>query len=167
MTRLNLHCGYYNWYCSIQLNYLFIRMWYNTQFGICSRYCVYNIFNLSSLMEGKQSVLYSIDTLDVYWNGTLCRGHGCVRRRSISCIWQKKTRFGQFSISSFCVFNCVAIINAVDFGSPFAFNPLWPNDAIWRQGSRSTLVQLMACCLTAPRHYLNQCWLIIIKVLWC
>ena len=24
----------------------------------------------------------------------------------------------------------------------------------------------MACCLTAPRHYLNQCWLIIRKVLW-
>ena len=40
-------------------------------------------------------------------------------------------------------------------------NSLWPSDAIWRQGSRSTLVQVMACCLTAPRHYLNQCWLII------
>ena len=24
----------------------------------------------------------------------------------------------------------------------------------------------MACCLTAPSHYLNQCWLIITKVLW-
>ena len=24
----------------------------------------------------------------------------------------------------------------------------------------------MACCLTAPSHYLNQCWLIISKVLW-
>ena len=23
----------------------------------------------------------------------------------------------------------------------------------------STLAQVMACCLTAPRHYLNQCWL--------
>ena len=23
-----------------------------------------------------------------------------------------------------------------------------------------TLTQVMACCLTAPRHYLNQCWLI-------
>ena len=30
----------------------------------------------------------------------------------------------------------------------------------------STLVQVMACCLTAPSHYLNQCWLIISKVLW-
>ena len=34
----------------------------------------------------------------------------------------------------------------------------------WRSGS--TLVQVMACCLTAPSHYLNQCWLIISKVLW-
>ena len=45
-----------------------------------------------------------------------------------------------------------------------ALNPLWPGDVIWRQGSRSTLAQVMACCLTAPSHYLNQCWLIISKV---
>ena len=42
-------------------------------------------------------------------------------------------------------------------------NSLWPSDAIWLQRSRSTLVQVMACCLTAPSHYLNQCWLIITK----
>ena len=46
-------------------------------------------------------------------------------------------------------------------------NSWWPRDAIWRQESRSTLVQVMACCLTAPSHYLNQCWLIITKVQWC
>ena len=45
----------------------------------------------------------------------------------------------------------------------WTFNSLWPSDAIWRQGSWSTLVQVMACCLTAPSHYLNQCWLIITK----
>ena len=38
-------------------------------------------------------------------------------------------------------------------------NSLWPSNTIWRQGSRSTLAQVMACCLTAPSHYLNQCWL--------
>ena len=32
--------------------------------------------------------------------------------------------------------------------------------------SRSTLAQVMACCLTAPCHYLNQCWLMINEVLW-
>ena len=46
------------------------------------------------------------------------------------------------------------------------FNPLGPSDAIWRWWCWSTLVQAMACCLTAPSHYLNQCWLIISKVLW-
>ena len=46
------------------------------------------------------------------------------------------------------------------------FNSLWPSDVIWRQGSRSTLAQVMACCLTAPSYYLNQCWLTITKVQW-
>ena len=41
-----------------------------------------------------------------------------------------------------------------------------PSDTIWHWRSWSTLVQVMACCLTAPSHYLNQCWLIISKVLW-
>ena len=45
-------------------------------------------------------------------------------------------------------------------------NSLWPSDAIWRHRSGSTLVQVMAWCLTAPSHYLNQCWLIISEVLW-
>ena len=37
------------------------------------------------------------------------------------------------------------------------FDSLWPSDTIWRQRSGSTLAQVMACCLTAPSHYLNQC----------
>ena len=32
--------------------------------------------------------------------------------------------------------------------------------------SESSLVQVMACCLTASSHYMNQCWLIINEVLW-
>ena len=46
------------------------------------------------------------------------------------------------------------------------FNSLGPSDAIWRWRSWSTLVRVMACCLTTPSHYLNQCCLIISKVLW-
>ena len=45
-------------------------------------------------------------------------------------------------------------------------NSLGPSDTIWQQRSGSTLAQVMACCLTAPSHYLNQCWLIIIEVEW-
>ena len=37
------------------------------------------------------------------------------------------------------------------------FISMWPSDNIWRQKSGSTLAQVMACCLTAPSHYLNQC----------
>ena len=48
----------------------------------------------------------------------------------------------------------------------FSFNSLRPSDAIWRQWSWTTLAQVMACCLTAPSHYLNQCWLFIRGVLW-
>ena len=46
------------------------------------------------------------------------------------------------------------------------FNSLRPRDAIWRHRSGSTLSQVMACCLMAPSHYLNQCWLIFSKVQW-
>ena len=30
----------------------------------------------------------------------------------------------------------------------------------WRYSSGSTIAQVMGCCLMAPSHYLNQCWLI-------
>ena len=45
-------------------------------------------------------------------------------------------------------------------------NSLWSSEAIWRHRSGSTLAQIMACCLTVPSHYLNQCWLIINEVQW-
>ena len=43
-------------------------------------------------------------------------------------------------------------------------NSVWPSEAIWRYDTLSTLV--MACCLIAPHHYRNQCWLIINKIQW-
>ena len=39
---------------------------------------------------------------------------------------------------------------------------VWPSDTVWRHRSRSKFAQVMACCLTAPSHYLDQCWLFII-----
>ena len=45
-------------------------------------------------------------------------------------------------------------------------NPLWPSDAIWYDKSGSSIVQVIACYLTAPSHYLDQCWLVISVVLW-
>ena len=40
-------------------------------------------------------------------------------------------------------------------------NSLRLSDSIWWHKSRSTLDQVMACCLAAPSHYLNHCWLTI------
>ena len=40
------------------------------------------------------------------------------------------------------------------------------SDAIWWHRSGSTLTQVMACCLTAPSHYLNQFWFVISEVPW-
>ena len=45
-------------------------------------------------------------------------------------------------------------------------NSLWPSDPMWRPCSGLTLAQVMACCLTAPSHYLNQCWLIVREIQW-
>ena len=57
------------------------------------------------------------------------------------------------------------VINALkqkllDMYTHWHVNSLWHSDAIWQLRSGSTLVQLMVCCLTAPSHYMNQCWLI-------
>ena len=45
-------------------------------------------------------------------------------------------------------------------------NSWWPNNPICRHITWSSLVQAMACCLTVPIHYLNQCWLSISEVRW-
>ena len=43
-------------------------------------------------------------------------------------------------------------------------NSVWPGDAIWQHRSGSLLAQVMACCLTALSHYLNQCSRIVSEV---
>ena len=45
-------------------------------------------------------------------------------------------------------------------------NSLWPSDTIWWHRPGSTLVQVMACCLMAPSHYMKQYWVIISEILW-
>ena len=64
-----------------------------------------------------------------------------------------------------CYFKCVNLKNnrGIDI---LSINSLRPSDAIWWHRSGSTLAQVMAWCLTAPSHHLNQCWLIISVVQW-
>ena len=51
--------------------------------------------------------------------------------------------------------------------SKSGLNSCCPSEAIWQHRSGSTLVHVMACCLTAPRPSLNHYWLLIIsKVQW-
>ena len=45
-------------------------------------------------------------------------------------------------------------------------NPSWSSDAIRLHKSVSTSLQVMACCLTAPSHYLNLYWLMVEGVFW-
>ena len=47
-----------------------------------------------------------------------------------------------------------------------SFNTLWPSDVIWWHRSGFTLAKVMACCLMAQSHYINQCWLLISEVQW-
>ena len=46
------------------------------------------------------------------------------------------------------------------FNYALILNSLWCSGTIWQHRSRLSLAQVMACCLTAPSHYLRQCWLI-------
>ena len=65
---------------------------------------------------------------------------------------------------------CLAYINpSIHTGYHMAYqwlNSLWPSDSIWQHRSWSPMAQEMACCLMAPSHYLNQCWLFISVILW-
>ena len=61
--------------------------------------------------------------------------------------------------------NIVCKLAAILF-RPQCVNSKWHSDVLWRHRSRSTLVQIMACCMTAPSHYMNQCSLLTDEVLW-
>ena len=88
----------------------------------------------------------------------LCKqwGHGCVNNGARLC-----------ASARLCRGSPVQLDPSQQTSSQFQsrVNSLGPSDAIWRWRSWSTLVQVMACCLRAPCHYLNQYWLIS-RVLW-
>ena len=44
-----------------------------------------------------------------------------------------------------------------------AVSSLWPCYGIWQHRTVSILAQVRACCLTAPSHYLNQCFLVVVQ----
>ena len=87
--------------------------------------------------------------------------------RNLSEIWIKIQWFFIQGLLRNCIWKHhhnvdICKVAAILFQPQFV-NSLGPSDAIWRWRSWSTLVQVMAWCLTAPSHYLNQCWLVISK----
>ena len=88
--------------------------------------------------------------------GSTCVMPGFDIQNSKKCLGQPSC----FSLDLACTELNEAIIKQV------LVNSLGPSNAIWWQKTGSTLAQVMACCLTAPSHYLNQCWLIISEVQW-
>ena len=58
-------------------------------------------------------------------------------------------------------FYLLKIFLATLFHWPQYFISWRPADAMWHSGTLSSMVQAIACCLTAPNHYMNQCWFVI------
>ena len=99
-------------------------------------------------------------------------------RLSKFCIWQGQRAIGPSAADvnkiwieiQLSLIKVVLIIFLRDgdviWQASFYENSLWFSDAISRHRSGSTSAQVMACCLTAPSHYLNQCWLIINEARW-
>ena len=91
------------------------------------------------------------------------------------CTWEQHTIFfylqhevinssGKWPLlHCFHLLSVVLLYHILPYKLNNSVNSLWPNDAIWRHRSGSTLTQVMACCLTTPNHHLNQCWRIISK----
>ena len=73
-----------------------------------------------------------------------------------SCLSARSTRDG--------LVGCAAAAGRSVWSRYNTINSLRPSDAIWQHRSGSTLAQVMACCLMAPSHYLNQSWLLISQV---
>ena len=83
-------------------------------------------------------------------------GHTCI----IRCYWNRGmyqpiySGVPSLTIGHSYIFpSLVEPMTLFDMGK---INSLWPSDDIWWQNSGSTLSLVMACCLTASNHYLNN-----------
>ena len=100
--------------------------------------------------------MLSTDIRSVRICRTLCKISHFVQN-VVKNLFHEKVSWGQWTLC--CYSTPLCIIN-------ISVNSLRSSDAILRQIYGSTLAQVMAWCLTAPSHYLNQCWFIISKVQW-
>ena len=69
-------------------------------------------------------------------------------------------------------YHCICISSSLSSTTNFVrygtrhMNSLWHSDVVWWHRSGSILALEIVCCLTAPRHYLNQCQLLMSEVHW-
>ena len=92
----------------------------------------------------------------------------------MSSVWLLRKRYAHTLVgvswhTCICIFVCIHPVS-IDICRSISYcyvyiNSLWHSGNIWWNRSVSTLPQAMACCLTAPSHYLNQFWFLISRVL--
>ena len=87
----------------------------------------------------------------------------------ISWIYRNKLQWNLYrNTKLFChenIFEIAICKIATILFKPLCVNSLWPGDTIWWQ--RSDICSgNHSGSLTAPSHYLNQCWLIMKDILW-
>ena len=99
------------------------------------------------------------------WGSEL--GHHCLRQWFVACSgpshylkqswpFSNWTKISEICFETQLSHSRKSILNVTrEMFKPQCINWLWPGDAIWRHGIRSTLAQVTACCLTAQIHYLN------------
>ena len=96
--------------------------------------------SLHSQLASCPSNLGIMSCLSYWWSGSPVMTHPIVSKiLTLHSLW----------------LSCVGKIWAAFYKSPF--NSLWPRDTKWHHRSWSILAQVIACCLMAPSHYLNQC----------
>ena len=115
-------------------------------------------------MKQKATVYINITALSTCWFGGIS-GHWC----SLALPLLDYVRGCHQNIkghTKLCLTNMRNILVSVYMSIKLMCNNnVYPRDAVWRHRPGSTFTQVMACCLTAPGYYLNQCWLIICQVM--
>ena len=124
------------------------RLWLNGLYGLYGPRC--------PLFSKRPINLISLSLSLWFSNDLLPNKHQTIAETNASLL----------SVINFGMYQNKILLNYSRIPRPiwWPFNSLAPREAIWQHRTWSTLVQVMACCLTAPSHYLNQCWFIISEV---
>ena len=122
-------------------------------------YPIYDtIQHMKHLMVWQQNVWHNVHTFDTRtssWNNTSRFFSFCTNKWALDVLVYEKCNIGVCEKLMQCITPCTVFTRS---GLPIFL--------IWLQRSDSTLAQAMACCLAAPSHCLDWCWLIITEVQW-